>query len=325
MRNSGWQFRRLLGGASFIVAAAVSMAAAAQSYPNKPITNLIPNPAGSQLEVTFRAICAEASKLLGQPVVSENRAGANGRLGLMAIRNAPADGYLVTIASDSTLVAQPSADPAFLMEEGKQYQPMVFLFEFPLVLAGRTTLPFRDVRGLLQYARANPGKLNWATSPGTMFMTDRIRQTAGIEMTSIPYKGATPSLVDVVAGRLDVVIAGPDVASFFDAGKLIGIATTGRDRWRAFPALPTLTEGGIPVTSTVWYGLIAAAGTPPDVIAKLNGAFNAALRNPAITKLMESNGFSLGSYQSPREFSAFIQSELTAWRPIIQKSGIKLE
>lgn len=325
MKIYGLLIGRLTIAGISCIAATLAPNADAQSFPSRAITIIVPNPAGSAMEGTFRSISTEATRLLGQPTIIENRAGANGRLGISAIKTAPGDGYLLTIASDSVLVSQPSADPGFQVEEGKDYLPVAFLIEFPLVLAGRMSLPFRDIRGLLQYAKANPGKINWATSPGTLFMTERLRQTAGIEITTVPYKGASPSFIDVVAGRIDVVIAGPDVASFFDAGKMVGIATTGGERWNVFPGLPTLTEAGLPVASTVWYGLLASPRTPPDVVAKLNTAFNSALKLPHITKLIDGNGFTTGRYSSPKEFSAFIQSETAVWRPIIRKSGIKLD
>jgi tripartite-type tricarboxylate transporter receptor subunit TctC len=321
----GLVIRRLTIAGAFGVAAALASTAGAQSFPNRAITIIVNSPAGSVMEGNFRAIGAEASKLLGQPVVMENRPGANGRLGLMAIKSAPADGHLLTIAHDAVLVSQPSADPTFQLEQGRDYLPVAFLIEFPLVLAGSPTLPFRDIRGLLAYAKANPGKLNWATTAGNMFVTEMVRQSAGIEITTIPYKGASSAFLDIVAGRTDLVFAGSDVVSFFKAGKMIGIGTSGGQRWAVFPDLPTFTESGIPAASTVWYGLLAPPGTSPEVIAKVNDAFNSALKLPQVTKLLVTNGFVTGRFQSPKEFSTHIQSELGIWGPVIRKSGLKLE
>lgn len=318
-------FKRLAIAAVVAAAATLASTAGAQTFPNKPITIIVNSPAGSVMEGNFRGMGAEASKILGQPVVMENRPGANGRLGVMALKQATADGHLLTIAHDALLVAQPAADPSFQLDQGKDYVPVAFLIEFPLVLAGSPTLPFRDIRGLVAYAKANPGKLNWATTAGNMFVTEFIRQSAGIEFTRIPYKGASSAFVDIVGGRTDLVFAGSDVASFFQAGKMIGIGTTGGQRWGVFPDLPTFAESGVPATSTVWYGLLAPAGTPADVVAKVNAAFNTALKNPQVTKQLASNGYVTGRFQSPKEFSAFIQSESATLQPVIRKSGLKLD
>jgi tripartite-type tricarboxylate transporter receptor subunit TctC len=302
----------------------VASSVQAQAYPSRPVTVIINSPAGSLMEGTFRTVMAEASKVLGQPLVVENRAGANGRLGVMALKSAAPDGHTITIANDAIMITQPVVDPTFQMELGKDYQPIAFLGEFPLVLAARPDVPFKDLKGLVAYAKANPGKLNWAVTPGNLFITEMARQTAGIEFTAVPYKGSTSSFVDIVGGRVDLVFAGVDVATFFKAGKMIGVGTTGNVRWGAFPDLATFSESGFPVVSTVWYGLLAHAATPPEVVAKLSDAFNVALRQPAAVKQLESNGFITGRVRSPKDLAAFIQSEVNVWRPVIQKATIKL-
>lgn len=299
--------------------------AQAQAYPTRPITVIINSPAGSLMEGTFRTVIAEASKTLGQPLVMENRAGANGRLGVMAVKAAPADGYTLTIANDAILITQPVADPAFQMELGKDYQPIAFLGEFPLVLAAHPNVPFKDLKGLVTYAKANPGKLNWAVTPGNLFITEMARQSAGIEFTAVPYKGSTASFVDIFGGRVDLVFAGIDVATHFKAGKMIGIGTTGNARWSAFPDLATFSESGLPVVSTVWYGLVTHGATPPDIVNKLADAFNGALRQPAAVKQLETNGFITGRVRTPKDMAAFIQSEIKVWQPVIRKATIKLD
>jgi tripartite-type tricarboxylate transporter receptor subunit TctC len=193
------------------------------------------------------------------------------------------------------------------------------------VLAASPNVPFRDLKGLIAYAKANPGKINWAVTPGNLFITEMARQAAGIEFTAVPYKGSTASFVDIFGGRIDLVFAGIDVAAHFKAGKMIGIGTTGNARWSAFPDLATFSESGQPVVSTVWYGLVAHAATPPEVIAKLADAFGGALKQPAAVKQLENNGFMTGRVRTPRELAAFIQSEVNVWRPVIRKATIKLD
>ncbi len=214
------------------------------------------------------------------------------------------------------------------MEVGRDYAPVVFGFQFPMVLVANAGLPFRDLKGLIAHAKANPGKLNVAITQAssTHIMSERFRQAAGIEVTLIPYKGAgSDQFSDLSAGRVDLTFTSTTVKPFIDSGKVVGIATTGAQRWSAFPQVPTLTEVGLPVIGGVWHGIIAPAGTPGPVIAKLNHAFNAVLRMPEIRKKLDDYGLATGSHSTPEAFAAFIRSELEVWKPVIQKAGIKLE
>lgn len=301
-------------------------AQAAQAYPTRPVTIIWPFPPTAVTAIAWRAISAEASKVLGQPLVFDSRPGARTRLGVNAMAKAPADGYLLNIAIDSLLVAQPIADPEFKMELGKDYTTVAFGYQFPFILVTTTGLPFRDLKGLIAYAKSNPGKLNVAITPAstTHFVSERFLQAAGLQLTLVPYKGGD-STIDLVAGRVDLLFSSTTVAPFVSAGKLNAIATTGAQRWSPFPDVPTLTELGLPVPTTVWFGVIAHANTPADVIAKLNSAFNAALKVPEVRKMLDGYGFATGSYTTPNEFATFIQSEVNAWKPVIQKAGIKLE
>lgn len=309
---------------SLLLWALLSGFALAQPFPSKPITLIFPFPAGTPTEAVYRMINAEAGKLLGQSIVLENRPGANARLGVNAIRNSPADGHLLAVVNDSILVAQPIADPGFKIEAGKDYVPISVQFEYPLAVYGRPGLPFRDVPGLIAYAKANPGKLNFANSPTTQFPAELMRQAADINVTFIPYKGAE-MLTDMVGERVDLTIQGASGLSFISSGKLVAIATTGARRWDPLPDTATLKEGGIQVDYNVWFGIAVAGGTPPAAVTALANAYASAVKNPDVLKAYKTNGYFTPSRgATPRDFSDFIQTQFGVWEPVIRKAGIRI-
>jgi tripartite-type tricarboxylate transporter receptor subunit TctC len=264
---------------------------------------------------------------LGQPLVFDNRPGANFRLGLEALKKSPGDAHILTISQDVQIVTQPLADPKFQTEMGKDYVPVAFLAESPMVMVASPSATFRDIKGMIAYAKENPGKLNFAVTAGASshFLTERLRQTAVIDVVTVPYKGAPPLILDLAAGRVDLTITASSAASFINSGKIVGMATTGSRRWQIFPDLPTFEESGVPMASTLWFGLLAPSRTPTDVVSKLNTAFLQALHQPEVIKLLEGFGYNARAVNSPAEFASFIQSEIRIWGPVIRQSGIKIE
>lgn len=305
--------------------AALSSLAQGQAFPSRPVTYIYPFPPGGPSEIPLRAAAAEAANLLGQPVVFENRPGANSRLSVLAMRNAPADGHLVAAVIDGLLTSQPLMDPDFRFLPGRDYAPVVLHVEATLRLMGPPKLPFRDMRGLVAHARANPGKLNVAVTIGSSshIIAERIREAAGIDLTMVGYKGSSQSYVDVMAGRVDLVV-GSDKA-LVDSGKLVAFATTGRERWSGLPNVPTLMESGIPMSASLWYGAIVHPNTPPEIVARLNGVFNAAVRTPAFAKKLETSAFTAMPALNPEGVAGFIKAEMAALEPVIRKAGIKMD
>ncbi len=317
--------RRAATALGLALSALMAGHATAQAFPTRPITVIFPYTAGSGGDIIARAVSTEAGKLLGQPLVYENRPGANSRLGLTALNNAPGDGHVLNIVSDGVLVSQPIADPDFKMEAGKNYTPISVVFDGPLVLASHPSKPFRDMKGLAEYARANPGKLNFAVAAGapSHFFAERLNRVMSIDITLIPYKGGAEAATATLAGQTDLVVS-QSVKQMVDTGKLIALATTGRERWKVFPETPTLREAGVSFAASVWYPLIAPAGVSKEVAATLNSAFNRAAQSPEVLKKMTDIGLA-PVRMSPEEVTAFIKSELDAWGPIIRKAGIKLQ
>jgi len=318
----------LFAAAAVGAASAGAGNAMAQAYPSRPVTVVFPFSAGSPVDTAFRDVGVELSKVLGQPVVLESRPGANNRLGISGIKAAAPDGYLLTMAFDAILVSQPILDPTFAIEPGKDYAPIGFFMEFPFVMVAANALPANDVAGIIAYAKANPGKVNFSGVGGGSgyIMLERIRQVAGLNVAMVPYKGSPQAMVDLVAGRVDLLLTTAAAKPFIQSGKIKGIATTGAQRWTSFPELKTLTESGLPVSGTSWYGLVAHVSTPPEIIARLNAAMNTVLKNPETRRKLDENfGMVTGRMSTPEEFGNFIRAETRVWTPVLKASGIKME
>ena len=222
--------------------AAGTASAWGQAFPAKAVTLVMPYTAGSNIDIAVRAVAAEAANALGQPIVVENKPGALTRLGVEQMRRSAPDGYVLAIATDGLVVTQPVADPGFSFEAGKDFAPVSMIASFPLVLVANGKLPFKDVKGLLEYARANPGKLNMAGGPGSISQIayERFNRLTGGNITFIPYKDSTQATPDLNEGRVQLVFGGSQLKPMIDAGNLVGIATTGSSPWAVFPRLPTL-------------------------------------------------------------------------------------
>ena len=309
-----------------VIAAVPASGALAQAYPSRPITLAIPFSSGSNVEILIRAMSVEVSAALGQPVVVESRAGANLRLPILALRKSPPDGYFLAGVNDALMVTQTIADPGFKLETGKDFAPVAFLMSFPLVVAAHPAQPYRDIKGLVDYAKANPGKINFGGGAASITQTtsERMRTLAGADWAYIPYKEGGLVMPDLLQGRIHLTISGSLLKPGMDAGKLVGIATTGQSRWSLFPNLPTLQESGLNMFAITWYGIVAPAGTPADIVKRLNAAYNAAIKTPNIEKRLNEFGMSPG-YPAPEQFDAFVRSEVVSWTPIIKASGIRFD
>jgi tripartite-type tricarboxylate transporter receptor subunit TctC len=301
--------------------------ASAQAYPNRPITLIYPYPpAGSP--VAFNALFQEASKVLGQPIVVEYKPGAGNRFGVTDIMKAKPDGYTLAAAPDVVLTVLPLTSSTFKAEAGRDYLPLMQMIEYFFIITTHPSTQFRDFQGLVAYAKANPGKLNFAGSePGGVrhFLLERIQAAAGISMTNVPYKGDAASLADRLGGIVEIGINAAGFKPHIDSGKLVALATTGPKRMRELPNVPTLEESGYKgFTLTSWFGLVAPAGTPADIMAKLSAALNTGLKSPDVIRLLAQQGFDpVGG--SPEAFAQKIKSDIAANTPVINKLGLKFD
>ena len=254
----------------------------------------------------------------------ESRPGANLRLPILAMRKAAPDGYFLAAVNEALVVTQTIADPDFKLAPGTDFSPIAFLMSFPLVVAANPGQPYKDVKALIAYARANPGKINFGGGQGSITQTtsERMRSLAGVDWVYIPSKEGGLVMPDLLQGRIHLTISGSILKPGIDAEKLVGLATTGPERWRLFPNLPTLKESGLDMFAITWYAIIAPPGMPADLVKKLNAAYNDAIKSPGIQKRLNDFGMSPG-YPSPEEFDAFIRSEIKTWTPIVRASGIR--
>lgn len=299
----------------------------AQAYPNRPITVYWPSVAGSSTDNTLRALMAEVSKRLGQTVVFENRPGANGTLGLIAMRNARPDGYTLNIAPHGPIVQLPHLDPNFKYELGRDFVPISFILEFPLVIGANPGVPFNDVKGMIEYAKANPRKINFAVQQGTVshLFAELVCQTAGIEMTMVPYKSSTAALPDLFSGVVQLAVSNTNFKPMVEAGKVKTIAVSSRERWSPFPTVPTLVESGLPVVDASWYFLAAASGTPPEIQSLLAKVFSESMKTPEVLKRYAGEALVSHPDMTSKELAERIEREYATWGTVIRKAGIKLQ
>ena len=303
------------------------LSASAQNFPTRPINVIYNNTPGSGPDVMGRMMATEAAKILGQSVVYENRTGANGRLIIPALKAAAGDGHVLGLVTDGLVISQPIADPSFQFEAGKDYEAVGVLFESPFVLAIRPGLPYSDLKGLIANAKANPGKINFSITAGasSQFLAERFVRVLDISVTMIPYKGGEAGAMATLGGQTDMLFSTSTAKPHIDAGKLLGVITTGSERWKLFPAIPTLRESGVPFTASSGYPLIAPPGTPRAVLVRINRAFEQASRSQEILRRMQDFGYTSLAGMSVDDTANYLRSEIEAWTPVIRKAGIKME
>ena len=301
--------------------------AAAQDYPAKPIRLIIPFAPGGTNDVIGRLMAAKLSELLAQQVVPDNRTGAGGTVGFEQVVKAPADGYSLVIGNIATLAINPTLYPKLSYDPLRDLQPVTLIAKTPQLLVSHPSLPAKNVRQLIALAKAKPGELAYGSGgngSGAHISGEMLKMLAKINLTHIPYKGVGPAQIDLLAGQIQLVFGGvPSTAPQIRSGRLRGLGVTGAQRVASFPDLPTIAESGVPgYESTMWYGVLAPAGTSQAVVMKLHAAVNRALRMPDLGERLRADG-SEPSGMLPDEFSAFIKSELARWAPVIRASGAK--
>ena len=309
-----------------LLCTALAGGAAAQSFPSRPITFIYPFAVGSASDTAFRALSAEASKFAGQTIIFDNKPGGNGHVGLNTMRNARPDGYTISLVTQGMVILDGMADPSLKLEAGKDYIPLRQVVESTLVFSASPSVPFRDLKGLRDYDKANPGKLNVGVVGGSAgpVALGLFKLATGVDLTVVRYKGDALGLQDLVAGNIQLMvgIAGA-IKPLRDAGRVVGIAALGQRRAGVVPDIPTAIEQGVQVSVPNWSGLVAPAGTPADVLAKLSGFFDQAIALPEVRQRIANAGLDpVGS--SPDQFLAFIRSEAERLNSVVRQTGIKL-
>jgi tripartite-type tricarboxylate transporter receptor subunit TctC len=321
--------RRFLAGLLALGLVAATPWAAAQTFPSRPITIVVPFPAGGALDTVARAIAEPMRADLGQPVVVENRAGAGGTVGSAAVARAAPDGYTVLLGSVATHAIAAGLYPKLAYDPLADFAPITQLTSSPLVLAASLQSNVTTVSELGAAAKAKPGGLNYAsTGNGTALHIagEVFRKAAGIDVVHVPYKGGGQAATALLAGEVNYIIANPQlVTAFVQAGKLRGLAVTGSTRLDALPSLPTLKEAGLPdVNVTTWFGLWAPKNTPPAVVERLNAAARKALALPEVRQQLAAQGDApVGS--KIEDFAKHVRAEHQYWVAFVQSAGIKVD
>ena len=301
--------------------------AAAQAYPNKPITFVYPYPAGAGLDIALRTASQDASRRLGQPIVFVSRPGAGGRVGFESLMRSPNDGYTIGAATNAIAVFQPLIDQKLFVEPGKDYTAISLAIETPLVLVTGANSPFRDVKGLLANAKANPGKLNGGSSgvgTGSHLGIEMINVMGGTNIVHIPFNGATAVLVAAMSGDISMVFSSAETKPHIASGKLIALATSGSKRWHEFPNVPTMSEAGLTgFVNGSWTGIVGPAGMPREMVLRLTQAYTEALKTVEVREKLEGAGWVILA-GSPEEFIALARDDMERFRPIIKAANLKM-
>ena len=302
---------------------------AADNFPEKPVRIVVPYPPGGFNDTLARVSADRLTKLWNQPVVVENRPGGNTLIGNNLVAKAPPDGYTILI-TPLPFSALPGLYGAKLGYDAiKDFQPLIYAGNTQNVLAVKNDLPVNNVKELLDYAKKNPGKLNYgSTGSGSSnhLSMELLMRMTGTKMSHVPYKGSAPAVIAIIAGEIDVLFDNlPNVLQQVRAGKMRAIAVTGTQRSTLLPMLPTVAESGVPdYEVTVWFGMQVPAGTPKPLVERMNQDIARILKEPDVVKLFREQGVEVVA-SSPDAFGKLVQREVTKWTEVINGANIKVE
>jgi len=313
---------------SLLLALCLGLPALAQSYPSRPIRFIVSFPPGGSSDLIARAIAPRMGDRLGQPVVVENRPGAGGMIGVDAVAKAPPDGYTIGLAAAGALSSNISLYPSMPFHPEKDLAPISMLAMIPFFLIAHPSQA-SSLKELIETAKAKPGALSYGYggNGSTMHLAGELfNMMANVRVQGVPYKGSGPVSADVLGGQVPLgVVDVPSAIANVRAGKIRALAVTTKRRITAAPEVPTFEEAGLPGYEAVgWFGTVAPAGTPPDVIRKLNSEIRGALSVPDVRERALAAGAEPYT-DSPEEFAAFIREETKKWAEVIKAAGVKLE
>lgn len=325
--------RRAALAALALLAATAAPVATAADFPTRPVTLVVPFPPGGPTDAMARTLAAALKGPLGQPVVVENKAGAGGNLGAEAVARADADGHTLLFGTSGPLAINVSLYRKIGYDPVKSFAPVFPVGHLPNVLVVNPQLPVKTVAELVAHGRAHPGKLSYASSgngasshlAGVLF-----NKLAGTDFQHVPYKGTGPALNDLLGGQVtmsftDVLTAAPHVK----AGKLRALGVTTASRSQALPELPTVAAQGVPGLQgfdvSVFFGIVAPAGTPREVVERLNRAFAEVVRQPEVRRTLLGQGLELPPATTAEHLGGFIRSEVAKWRDVVQSAGATLD
>jgi len=321
------QKRQWMGALCAVVAAVLTPTVLAQGkFPDRPVTIVVPSAPGGTTDFTARLIAEPLSRALGQPVVVDNKAGASGNIGNQLVAKAKPDGYTLLLAYSGYQVGNPHLFKKAGWDPIKDFTPVAMLTRAPQVVAARPNLPVNNLRELVAYAKANPDKLNYASSGNGSIQHiagELFKQMTGTSLTHVPYKGAGPAVQDLLGGQVDLFFTTPaSVVSHIKADKLKGLGVTSSARLSSLPQVPTTRESDLKdFTLDSWFALYAPAGTPNDVVQQINAEIAKILASPELRKKAEDAG-TLVDYMGPAQLGDYTRKELAYWGRVIQGARI---
>ncbi|CAM3585309.1 MFS transporter [Bordetella sputigena] len=316
-------FKHLVGAAAL----ALATAAHAGPFPDHPVELIIPYPPGGTADAVARPLSAVLQEKLGVPIVVSYKAGAGSVIGTQYVARAKPDGYTLVMVLAAHAI-NPSLYPNLPYDSVKDFSSIGMVAKLPLVLYTSPKFPAKTVPEIIQYAKEHPGSLSVASAGNgntSHLATELFATTAGVKLLHVPYKGGGPSVTAAMGGEVNAVFAGPDSLHLAKAGRLNVVAVTSPQRVALMPDVPTVQEAGLKGFEVQgWYGLLAPAGTPPDVVAKLNKALNDSVKDPKFVKTVEELGY-IPSSSTPDGFMDYIKQETARWAKVVKDADIKLQ
>jgi len=311
-----------------LFATSVQAQGTADGYPSRPVRFLVPYTAGGALDVFARALAQHFQEKLGQPMVIENRFGASQAIALDAAAKSPADGYTLVMGTQSGLVFLTAARKSLPYDPLRDFASITTLIAVPFIVTVHPSLPVRSVQELIALAKAQPGKLFYAsigTGSGHHLATELFKTRTGVNMVHVPFKGNAQAQTDLLAGQVQVMLEGPSILPHVKSGKVRALATSGRTRAKSMPELPTVIEAGVPgFDIATWFGMSAPAAVPRPIIDRLSREVGVYLRSPATHEKFAASGYEFLP-STPEEMTERIRTELPLWTKVMRGAGIEPE
>jgi tripartite-type tricarboxylate transporter receptor subunit TctC len=312
---------------AFLAASAFSAVAAAQAFPSKPVTMIVPFPAGGSVDVVARQMAAKFTQTLGQNVLVDNKVGAGGTIGSGIAAKANPDGYTVLLGTTSAMGVSPALYKSVPYDPLKSFIPIIEVTRGPFLLTLKNDFPAKNLKELVALAKQNPGKFNSGSAgQGSVhhLALEMFKHAAGVDIVHVPFKGGGPAWTALLAGTIDMVFDSMPGPSLYP-GRVNPIAIAGPSRLPGYPDVPTFAEQGYPGVETIFFwAMLAPAGTPPDVVAKLHAAFDQALRDPGLKADFAKQSMET-TPGSQDDIAKFMAREIPRWREVVQRANLKAE
>lgn len=307
-------------------AATFAPLANAQQYPSKPIRLIVPWPAGGSTDVLGRALAVELGKQFGQAVVVDNKPGAAGKIGTAMAAKSPADGYTLYLGTIANFSVAAAWEPSLQYDPVKDFAPVAYVADSPAMLAVSSSLPIHNLKELRDYAQAAGRQMSYASAgegSGYHLMAELFKLQTKLNLLHVPFQGTPPAATAVAAGQVDMTFDAAGLKPFLESGKLRPIAVTGNEKWDFVPEAATFASQGVKnLEGNSWFAIFVPAGTPPDAIAKLNGAINKSLSSPDLLAVLKANGYvPVGG--TPAELGAMVTRDMAKWKDVVQKANLR--